>query len=133
MFQPLSTRPEFPCKVTSLNYDYRPLGNGLIFQKGWPLTKLFNYHLLKMEEEGVINQLRRRWIRKGQESSCANRDVGDRVQARLDHVVTLFGLWAAGILLSGLVWTGEKVFQLRRNSSNHGIEIAATSEKETQL
>ena len=45
MYEPLKRR--YPCKLTSLDKDYRAVGNGFIFRKKWPYTKIFNYHFLK--------------------------------------------------------------------------------------
>ena len=48
VFQPIKLRPEYPCSLMSIPRDYRKIGNGLLFQKQWPYTKLINYHLLKV-------------------------------------------------------------------------------------
>ena len=36
---------EYPCKLGSVPGDYRKIGNGMLFQKDWPYTKLINHHL----------------------------------------------------------------------------------------
>ena len=39
---------EYPCKLGSVPGDYRKIGNGMLFQKDWPYTKLINHHLYKV-------------------------------------------------------------------------------------
>ena len=70
VYQPIKISPYYPCLITSVPKDYRKLGNGYIFQKGWPYKDLINFHLLKMYEEGIINSLSKKWIRDKSESSC---------------------------------------------------------------
>ncbi len=48
VFLPLTSEPEYPCSVSTVPRDYRRVGNGLVFAKGWSLTPIFNYHLLKV-------------------------------------------------------------------------------------
>ena len=62
-----------------------------------------------MLEEGIINQLRHRWVRRRDPSTCAHADAdaANRVEANLDHVVTLFMAWAAGVALAVAVWCLE--------------------------
>ena len=45
VYQPIEVLPEYPCEFTSLPIDYRKLGNGMLFQKDWPYTKLINHQL----------------------------------------------------------------------------------------
>lgn len=54
VYQPLSTRAEYPCQVTSLPVDFRQVGNGFVYQKDWPYTRLFNYHFLKVRLSEVV-------------------------------------------------------------------------------
>ena len=80
---------EYPCTITSVPRDYRKIGNGLIFRKSWPYTKLINYNLLKVSsmheftfseahhsylqllEEGIIDQLHNKWIKTRDDHSCS--------------------------------------------------------------
>ena len=32
------------CQVTTLDQDLRPVGNGMVFRKGWPYTKVLDYY-----------------------------------------------------------------------------------------
>ena len=36
------------CQVTTLDQDLRPVGNGMVFKKGWRYTKVLNYHFKKV-------------------------------------------------------------------------------------
>ncbi len=46
IYEPL--RNSHVCDVSTLDKDYRPVGNGMVFAKGWAYTELFNYHFLKV-------------------------------------------------------------------------------------
>ena len=70
VYQPIKISPYYPCLITSVPKDYRKLGNGYIFQKGWPYKDLINFHLLKMYEEGIIKGLSKKWMHENSESSC---------------------------------------------------------------
>ena len=50
VYQPIQLYKEYPCLIGSVPVDYRKIGNGLIFQKNWPYTKLINYHLYKVRK-----------------------------------------------------------------------------------
>ena len=43
--QPVQLLKEYPCMLESVPGDYRKIGNGFLFQKDWPYTKLINHHL----------------------------------------------------------------------------------------
>ena len=38
----------YPCRIEAVRRSYRKIDNGMVFQKNWPFTKLFNYHLLRL-------------------------------------------------------------------------------------
>ncbi len=48
VYQPIKTYDEYPCEIMSVPRDFRKIGNGLIFQKGWAYTNLINFHLHKV-------------------------------------------------------------------------------------
>ena len=43
--QPIHLLKEYPCQLQSVPGDYRKIGNGMLFQKHWPYTKIINHHL----------------------------------------------------------------------------------------
>ena len=60
---------EYPCQLASVPVDYRKIGNGLIFQKDWPYTRLFNKHLNEVLERGIEIVQNRRIV--GGVTNCA--------------------------------------------------------------
>ena len=48
VFQPIETMDVYPCIISSIKQDYRKVGNGMVYQKDWPYTKLFNHQLYKV-------------------------------------------------------------------------------------
>ena len=100
----------------------------MLFQKNWQFTKLFNYHLLKvrlksqrhdqisthashfqLREEGILHQLKSKWIKTREVSACQFKN---RVETDLENVISLFLLWAGGILASVVIYSCE---QMRAN------------------
>ena len=60
---------EYPCQLASVPVDYRKIGNGLMFQKDWPYTRLFNKHLNEVLERGIEIVQNRRIV--GGVTNCA--------------------------------------------------------------
>ena len=52
----------YPCRIQSVKRDYRKIDNGMIYQKNWPFTRLFNFHLFKMHERGVLGQIQNKHL-----------------------------------------------------------------------
>ena len=63
VYQPLRILPEWSCNISSVDIDYFKISNGIIFQKNWRFTELFNYHLLQLKEEGIIDQISNKYYR----------------------------------------------------------------------
>ena len=61
VYQAITYLPEWTCKVASVKMDYRTVSNGLIFQKNWKFTEIFNYHLLKLKNEGILDQITKKY------------------------------------------------------------------------
>ena len=57
IFQPIEKLDVYPCTISSIKQDYRKIGNGMVYQKDWPYTKLFNHHLLKVCYPTILTQL----------------------------------------------------------------------------
>ena len=61
----------YPCKIKDVGKDYGKISAGTIYPKNWPYTKLFNHNLLKLQEEGILDIIRNKYIpRKVQK--CGN-------------------------------------------------------------
>ena len=41
------------CQVTTLDQDLRPVGNGMVFKKGWRYTKVLDYYFKKVPKEQI--------------------------------------------------------------------------------
>ena len=64
VIQPLQYLPEWTCGGKSVKIDYRKINNGMIYQKNWAFRKLFDYHLLRMKEEGEIDRIKSNYFGK---------------------------------------------------------------------
>ena len=65
--------------------------------------------LLQLREEGILHQLKSKWIKTREVSACQFKN---RVETDLENVVSLFLLWGAGILAAIAVYSCE---QMRAN------------------
>ena len=52
----------YPCKVRDVGQDYGKVRAGTVFPKDWPYTKLFNYNFLRLQEEGILEIIRNKYI-----------------------------------------------------------------------
>ena len=43
----------FLCQVATLDQDFRAIGNGMVFGKHWPYTKILNYYFMEVTAELV--------------------------------------------------------------------------------
>ena len=65
--------------------------------------------VLGQGEEGILHQLKSKWIKTREVSAC---QLKNRVETDLENVISLFLLWAVGILVSIVVYSCE---QMRAN------------------
>lgn len=48
----------YPCKIAGLDMSYEKYHDVFAFQKNSPLEELFNYHIKKLRENGVLYRVR---------------------------------------------------------------------------
>ena len=95
---------EWSCDVASVNFDYYKMSNGMVFQKDWPFTSIFNNQLLKLREEGYLGALQRRYSQV-----YRNRCYGKSIKpTTLSDTISLFVLMSIGLFSSALVFLFEK-------------------------
>ena len=93
----------YPCRIQSVKRDYRKIDNGMIYQKNWPFTRLFNFHLFKMHERGVLRQIQNKHLEYGK-TDCGlsePRTIG------LINCATLAVLLVIGYILAFLTFILE--------------------------
>ena len=73
IFEATNQYPQYPCQVLAGHRQYRKRDNGMVFQQNWPFTKLFNYHLFKMRERGILQQLQLNYWNKHMDSRCESK------------------------------------------------------------
>ena len=54
--------------------EYRKLDNGMVYQPDWPYKQLFNFHLMKMKERGLIYQLQKKYW-KDRNEPCESKGI----------------------------------------------------------
>lgn len=74
-----------------------------------------------MQEEGVLNQLRKRWIHTRDPSTCNPRAHDEKVEANLDNVLTLFAFWGVGLGISFIIWIFEKLKRPKRSPNVYSV------------
>ena len=78
----------------------------MLFQKNWPFTKLINYHLFKLYEEGIIKNYEKKWFHKN--SHCGQKGNAPS-QTRIKTISMLFGILFVGISASLIIMIVEMV------------------------
>ena len=104
VYQPLRMRQEWSCNVDSVDIDYMEVSNGIIFKKNWKYTESLNYHLLKMQEEGIIDQIKKKYYISNAGSSCKRGQIEG---ATLTETKTVYILVAFGLVFSFLLFLCE--------------------------
>ena len=54
----------YPCKMKDVGKDYEKLSSGILYSKNWAFTKLFNHQMLKLQEEGILDQIYHKYLKK---------------------------------------------------------------------
>ena len=104
-YQPLQYSSAWSCDISSINVDYRKMGNGLIFQKNWPFKAIINNELLKLKEEGYLDGLQKKYSH-AYRNNCYKRPINATTVA---DTISLFTLIAIGIFSSALMLVIEIV------------------------
>lgn len=68
-------------------------------------TQFVNYHLLRYKEEGVLDNLAKRY---GHSEEVCSQDEGDRALS-FNKVVGLFSLWSFGVIAAIICFAIEKL------------------------
>ena len=93
----------YPCRIQSVKRDYRKIDNGMIYQKNWPFTRLFNFHLFKMHERGVLRQIQNKHL----EYSKTDCGLSEPRTIGLVNVASLAVLLTIGYVLAVLTFILE--------------------------
>lgn len=112
----------YPCQIEAVRRQYRKIDNGMVFQKHWPFTKLFNHYLLKLRERGVLHQIQSNYLHYTKEDCGQSqpREVG------LVNIVSLLTLLISGLLLATAIFACEYLF-LPKLKHNQQQDIEETS------
>ena len=99
--------PLWPCHLDSLDMAVSKSTLGLIFQKGWPYTRLFNHHLLHLLESGKYQQLRQKYL--AHNCRCPKEAYSP---TSLSRVMTLIIVLIIGCIVSAVIFTFEYIYKL---------------------
>ena len=87
----------------AIRQEYRKIDNGMVYQKDWPFAKLFNHHLLKLRERGILHQIQSVHLEYKKED-CGKREP--RVIG-LINIATLGLILMAGVIIAGVIFIVE--------------------------
>ena len=94
--QTIEFMPEYPCDVGKLDLVIAKRSMGMLYQKNWPFTELFNWHLHQhFIENGILNKLLEEERRRSSGCSGANIEA-----TKLTQTFLLFGVLAMGVILT---------------------------------
>ena len=102
-----SYHPDLACHFSSIDEEYTNIGAGFIFQKDWPFTRVINYHMLRMFEDGSIERIKNRWLPK--EMLC-NHDTVEP-----SNILDIFTLCVT-LILGGIFAIISFLIELYHNS-----------------
>ena len=92
--QTQSLQPSYPCQSSGTKKSFLRVGMGLIFTKHWPYKDLFDYHLMKLYEEGVLRKIAVKFQKITPESACG---LGKPEPRTLKSIASLIVLWCFGL------------------------------------
>ena len=82
----------------------------IALQKNSELTKLFDYHLGKMLQSGLIRKMRNKWLLKDRVSGTVNGNLGEAANPLgYDNLLFPFLGLVGGVILSGVIILAEYV------------------------
>ena len=88
--------PEYPCDVGKLDLVIAKRSMGMLYQKNWPFTELFNWHLHQhFIENGILNKLLEE--ERSRSSGCSGANIE---ATKLTQTFLLFGVLAMGVILT---------------------------------
>ena len=95
----------YPCKVRDAGQDYGKVRAGTVFPKDWPYTKLFNYNFLRLQEEGILEIIRNKYV-PTKVKKCGNHGR-NMSQSNLFETMSAFVFLALAQGLASLVFIVE--------------------------
>ena len=103
----------YPCRLKDVKKDFEKFSTGLLYAKHWPYTKAFNYHMLKLQEDGTLDHMTKKYIKQNKHPSC----VGSRGAPRADMLdtFTAFVILAACGNFAVLIFVIELLINVNKN------------------
>ena len=103
MFLSYSNEPRWRNLVALDIKEYVNLHVSIAMQKDSEFAELFDHHIIEMQESGLLNRIRHRWIYK------ANQDYGMAEPASLSiqNIMFVFACIAFGIVLAAYIILAE--------------------------
>ena len=119
--QEIKWMPEYPCLIGELDMVVTQAWNGLVYQKDWQYTKLFNWHLGRIVREfGLYNRIKTQTMPRI--SHCEKSGLSP---SNFLKTVSIFAL----IILGLLVATGVLAVEILVNISLKKLYKAQSSMK----
>ena len=99
-----------PCRITSTKKEYNRDFSGYIFNKRSPYIELFNYHILKIIQNGLETEL----VDNKKVFSDCNDNMDNQSRAfSYNELISVFALFASGCVLAVLYSVFEYFFQTK--------------------
>ena len=125
----------YPCRVDIVQNAPKTaiVNSGLIFTKNWPFTKLFNYHLLRMKEEGILDRLLLPYINKIQKSCPGDRKIRSAIKdptpIESEKILFLYVILSMGFSISLILLLFEFIYQLFHKKKDALIPETCTDDR----
>ena len=114
--QAIEFMDDYPCQIGKLGISLAKRSTGMVFQKNWPFTELFNWHLHSIFlESGILHKFLEEL--RGKSKACQDESIE---ATRLSQIAVVFVLLALCIILTLTVLTYELLY---KNATRSNMNI----------
>lgn len=96
-------------------------GYGIGMRKNSPYRQFFNGGILQLQEEGILEKLKRKWWKEERKGTACDEDAGSNA-LRIQHVGGVFVVLVAGCLVS-IVFAFVEFFWENRKIAAEGVSV----------
>ncbi|XP_065225873.1 glutamate receptor ionotropic, kainate 2-like [Planococcus citri] len=111
------------CTLTQVGKPIDSKGYGIAMKKDSWYLGLFSQSILKMQEEGTLNDLKRKWWKEKYATACAKDEPDEAETLGLPNLGGVFIVLGTGVLLAMVIAVFEQLFYVWSVSKEEGISM----------
>ena len=132
----IETYEEYPCEVVNMPTTFMHVSSAFAFPKGSKLVKLFDYHVSKLKENGVMEKWFKEFyhnpVNRDRNFDCQTLEIsglGFKATLSCFLIVGLGGLAAVAIVVLEIVWSRFVEYTFQAEHMNETLEIVQIVER----